>query len=802
MRLRRTPTRLCVTGAAVFVAALLSTPAYADSLTLAVSASVGPVANGVALAPLEPASGAYFGAYPREDSTEGGWTQQQALDFESLTGRKLAIDMHYVAWASGSWPSSSAEGWDVAGGRIPMISWGDGGWTGGRTAADASGNGRSGSYVNGVTLGAAGALANDADTAASFDGTNDYVQVAHHASLTPAAAITVEAWVKSGQATWNTYGFVASKRDSYTLHPSAGTQRMDFAINVAGSWHLVSYAPADITQWHHYLGSYDGSTLRLYVDGVERASRPVAGAINPSSSSLFIGRDDCCGGRYGQATLDEVAIYGRALTATQVKAHYEASRNTLPPPPPSYRSSVLADGPAGYWRLGESSGTTAADESGNGRSGSYVGGVTLGAPDALANDADTAASFDGVNDYLSIPHHASLTPAAAITVEAWAKSAQTTWNSYGFLVSKRDSYILHPWAGTRTMVFYVNVAGGWHSLSYTPAEITGWHHYVGSYDGSTLRLYVDGVERSSLAVSGTIATSTGALQIGRDDCCGGRYGNATIDEVALYGQALSAARVKAHYDASGNTLPPSPPDYRATVLADSPAAYWRLDERTNIIDAINSSSQDSVITAAARRVKVFAHPIFIRPFWEMNGDWESYNAVHSSTPGTHDGAAKLVAAWRRIHRIFAAEGATNAVWVWSPNCSDTPRGAGYEWNHWTAYYPGDTYVDWVACDGYNRYYSSWKSFAEIFTPVYADYPGKPFMASEIGSVEHPNAPARKAQWIAEAQSYIKASMPRLKAWLWFHRGVSSTEAFDWRVNTSQSSLDAYRAMGFDPYFNP
>ena len=86
----------------------------------------------------------------------------------------------------------------------------------------------------------------------------------------------------------------------------------------------------------------------------------------------------------------------------------------------SYDQAVLADSPAAYWRLGEASGSSAADSSGNGNGGSYAGGVTLGAP-ALINDPNTAASFDGNDDRMYFSDSASLSPTAAISLEAWVR---------------------------------------------------------------------------------------------------------------------------------------------------------------------------------------------------------------------------------------------------------------------------------------------------------------------------------------------------------------------------------------------
>jgi beta-mannanase len=236
---------------------------------------------------------------------------------------------------------------------------------------------------------------------------------------------------------------------------------------------------------------------------------------------------------------------------------------------------------------------------------------------------------------------------------------------------------------------------------------------------------------------------------------------------------------------------------RIPLISQSDSGY---SGSINILDAINDGSQDALIRSHADAIRSFGHPLLFRLFWEMNGDWNSYNESIASTPGTTDGAQKFIDAWRRVHGIFQQEGATNAGFVWCPDVSDKPR---LPENHWTRYYPGDAYVDWVCADGYNRgtsaSWSSWTGFDALFAPLYADYSQKPFLIAETGSVE---AGGDKAQWIRDAGAYLQTSMPRAKAFVWFDRGATAAEPYDWRIDTSQASLDAYRSMAAAPYFSP
>jgi hypothetical protein len=157
---------------------------------------------------------------------------------------------------------------------------------------------------------------------------------------------------------------------------------------------------------------------------------------------------------------------------------------------------------------------------------------------------------------------------------------------------------------------------------------------------------------------------------------------------------------------------------------------------------IAGGAEDGAIRAWARALKNVGTPLFLRPWWEMNTDWFAWAGERGSTPGTADGPASYVRAWRRMHDIFRREGARNVVWVWSPNVTDaSAQGTAY---HWTAYYPGNSYVDWVGIDGYNWGGSYWKSFAKRFggaNGVYADFARRAATRARGIATRPPSSPA-------------------------------------------------------------
>ncbi|MEW6473775.1 MAG: glycosyl hydrolase [Actinomycetota bacterium] len=206
--------------------------------------------------------------------------------------------------------------------------------------------------------------------------------------------------------------------------------------------------------------------------------------------------------------------------------------------------------------------------------------------------------------------------------------------------------------------------------------------------------------------------------------------------------------------------------------------------------AIGLGQHDELIRTRARAVKALGAKVMIRWMWEMDGRKKAENSRHP---------ALYVAAWRRIHDVFAAEGATNVQWVWCPNA--TAFRAQDDRNA-PAYYPGDEYVDWICADGYNwapgRQGDQWRSFASIYRDFYewGMARGKPLMVGEYGAQER--APGEKAQWLTEAREALKTEFPGIKAVVYF----DANKDYDWRVTTSPETLAAFRDMANDPWFTP
>lgn len=226
----------------------------------------------------------------------------------------------------------------------------------------------------------------------------------------------------------------------------------------------------------------------------------------------------------------------------------------------SYRAEVLADSPIAYWRLSESSGTTAADETGT-HPGTYVSSPTLGVSGAVAGN--TAVDFNGISQYVDLgsPSQFDLTTG---TYEAWINYATNpgALNSLLSRIANRINFFNAPSLNIDTSGFarfiLQNASGNnYDILSAASLPKNAWNHVVAAWDNSTASLYVNGSLVSSASISGSqsIGANYSTVIAARRNPSSGnfeRFLDASIDEVAIYGTALSDARILAHYNARNN----------------------------------------------------------------------------------------------------------------------------------------------------------------------------------------------------------------------------------------------------------
>jgi hypothetical protein len=200
---------------------------------------------------------------------------------------------------------------------------------------------------------------------------------------------------------------------------------------------------------------------------------------------------------------------------------------------------------------------------------------------------------------------------------------------------------------------------------------------------------------------------------------------------------------------------------------------------------INSGSYDSYIQSFAEEARSWGQPFFLRFNWEPNGNWFVWDeGVNGNLPG------EFVSAWRRVHDIFTAVGATNATWVWCPYAD-----AAHRFGPLASFFPGKKYVDWTCLDGYNWSKAPvnphpWTSFDKIFYSSYQTIvkrlaPEKPMILGEMASN---GIGGGKAKWIRDMFSMLRTKYQRVRGIIWFNQYA---QGITWPIETSAATVKAF-----------
>ena len=293
--------------------------------------------------------------------------------------------------------------------------------------------------------------------------------------------------------------------------------------------------------------------------------------------------------------------------------------------------------PLAWWKLADASGTTtAADSSGNSRTATATS-ITFGNTSEAVTGNTTASLASGSSSHLISSYNPAL---SAVTVEAWVNlnSLSQSGNPNVLANSHTDSdhkgfeLLL---TGTTPQVYFGNntTSGTVKATAALPAS--GWTYLAGTWDGTTVTLYVNGVSQGTAALSGTMPAGSNNIAIGYNPTTTSNYVNGLIAEAAIYGTALTASQIAAKYMAGpvGTGIPlriraaigtlggvtvnrwyvihrnaeiwpqkinsdyrryieatatdiwstmsdPGPTPYRGEVIQDAPYAWWACDDQT------------------------------------------------------------------------------------------------------------------------------------------------------------------------------------------------------------------------------
>lgn len=381
--------------------------------------------------------------------------------------------------------------------------------TSGTTVTDSSGNSNDGTYYNSVTLNEPSLLASDnVSKAISLTAGTDYIGFPT-GLVTGQTSWTIELWA-------NAPNKASGEGFSVFMGTNTGSAAafIDFKnnnITFGGYSNDLGYAYTYNNTTVHVVYTYDGTTRRGYINGVQVASDTPTLTLGSAYGIIgyhpYYGPGSASGDYVG--TLDEVAIYNTALSATRIQAHYNAGIDV------SSQTTLLI-------HSNTTNGSTTYTDS------SFSNHVLTANGSAQHSTAQSkfgssAMSFNGVNGtYVSAPDHADWDLGSAWTIDGWIYPNSIHSTKYAKFLSTRVGASGSGWEiffTNSTGVFGMqdfNAGGAGYIESGASFSTSTWQHFAITYDGTNIRFFIDGTLQHTAAASATFA-SAGVLTIGDSD---------------------------------------------------------------------------------------------------------------------------------------------------------------------------------------------------------------------------------------------------------------------------------------------
>ena len=337
------------------------------------------------------------------------------------------------------------------------------------------------------------------NNALDFDGTNDYVNVPD-SDVFDFTSFTVEAWIYPTAQDLADNHAVIGKSNVQWLPASTGfslenasTVLYGSVWDASGNQKYVQAGTLAAGIWQHVAMSWtSGGSLILYINGnyVGQQSSTFSGSI-ANAGSLKIGSFTWILGRWWSGHIDEVRIWNDVRTQSEIRANMYQEISD-----PSSETNLVA-----YYKFNETSGTTLTDSKGsnNGALTNMSGNEWFTSPAMFG--PKNGLDFDGTNDYVEIPSQSYLNT-ENFSVEFWMKMTSRTTNGWGGIAdhgnyhySEKVNYnwcflsVLNQWE----ILFGIIKDDGNGSELHVNVGQNIWHHVAGTYDGTTMSLYLDGV---------------------------------------------------------------------------------------------------------------------------------------------------------------------------------------------------------------------------------------------------------------------------------------------------------------------
>ena len=319
---------------------------------------------------------------------------------------------------------------------------------------------------------------------------------------------------------------------------------LDFRVNAGGTWdRVIVSGVVETGEWQNIVATYDGTDMQLYLNGtlVGTQAHSVGGDLSEGAGDTITIGDSPVGGREVDGLIDDARVYDYVLSDAEIAELY---------------------GLIGHWKLDEASGTVATDSTAIGNDGGYWNGAAPGGNGPYPTVGADAAEVDSSDAHIGMYAHSSYENISeTITLAAWVyfDTAIADQTAQEYPIGRSDwgsqsGFSLHvdqPYADALKFRLFNGTTYADASWNNSGIEAGEWHHVVGTYDGTTMSLYVDGELKDTTTFAGPLVPYTGAnLNLGW-----GQIGR--LFDVRLYNRRVTEKEIADMYGLIG---------------------HWRMDE--------------------------------------------------------------------------------------------------------------------------------------------------------------------------------------------------------------------------------
>ena len=412
------------------------------------------------------------------------------------------------------------------------------------TTLDKSGNGNTGTLTN--MSRSSSPVSGKIGQGLNFDGGDDYVSVPHNSILNP-SAITISFWANMETVISSNNTLIEKNPNTNKLRIRTVSNKYQLLTNAATN-NLLANTTFSFGKWEHWVFSGDGSGLKLYRNGILDNSNSTAYTAGASSGILGIG--GIAGGFFAnKVKMDDVRIYNRALSATEIKNLYNAGAAKLGVSKTDPNDS-LNQGLVGHWTMDgadtvwtSATAATTLDKSGNGNTGTLTNMSRSSSP--VSGKIGQGLNFDGGDDYIIVNSNPISSYASPSSVCAWVNPADLspsggTYRTVLNFSADANNYlrIAVQSSGNLTIAYTAGGTSYGQGAIGSPIKINLWKYVCSVFDGSALSVYINGVSEADLADS----ASNGSVN--RIGVLGGiGFWSGLIDDVRVYNRALSVDEI-------------------------------------------------------------------------------------------------------------------------------------------------------------------------------------------------------------------------------------------------------------------